>query len=92
MYDYEQRKKPLPVVLLQGPYVNGEKISAVDLSIAPKLYHMEVALGHFKGWKVPESFANLHAYTKVFYFICHTSIFCYIFSAIVFCTMNHFPL
>ncbi|KAJ4788273.1 Glutathione S-transferase family protein [Rhynchospora pubera] len=27
-----------------GPYVNGDHISAVDLSIAPKLYHMEVAL------------------------------------------------
>ncbi|KAJ4770694.1 Chloride intracellular channel protein 1 [Rhynchospora pubera] len=50
-----------------GPYVNGDHISAVDLSIAPKLYHMEVALGHFKGWKVPESFANVHAYTKLIF-------------------------
>ncbi|KAJ4804568.1 Chloride intracellular channel protein 1 [Rhynchospora pubera] len=50
-----------------GPYVSGDHISAVDLSIAPKLYHMEVALGHFKGWKVPESFANVHAYTKLIF-------------------------
>ncbi|XP_078178589.1 putative glutathione S-transferase DHAR1, cytosolic [Carex rostrata] len=50
-----------------GPYVNGDKISAVDLNIAPKLYHMEVALGHFKGWKVPESFANYHTYTKLIF-------------------------
>lgn len=63
------------ITLLQGPYVNGDKISAVDLSIAPKLYHMEVALGHFKGWKVPESFANYHAYTKVLYLLSHTYIY-----------------
>ncbi|KAI3517304.1 hypothetical protein L1887_16518 [Cichorium endivia] len=47
-----------------GPYVNGEKITAVDLSLAPKLYHLEVALGHFKKWTVPESFTHVHNYTK----------------------------
>uniref|UniRef100_A0A7N0V4Q9 GST N-terminal domain-containing protein n=1 Tax=Kalanchoe fedtschenkoi TaxID=63787 RepID=A0A7N0V4Q9_KALFE len=31
-----------------GPYINGDKITAVDLSLAPKLFHLEVALGHFK--------------------------------------------
>ncbi|KAL8483185.1 hypothetical protein ACS0TY_026021 [Phlomoides rotata] len=49
----------------KGPYVNGENISAVDLSLAPKLYHIDVALGHFKGWAIPESLTHLHEYKKM---------------------------
>ena len=45
--------------------MNGEKITAVDLSLAPKLYHLEVALGHFKKWTVPEGLAHVHNYKKV---------------------------
>ncbi|KAJ0538374.1 putative glutathione dehydrogenase (ascorbate) [Helianthus annuus] len=47
-----------------GPYVNGKKISAVDLSLAPKLYHLKVALGHFKKWYVPESLTHVHNYME----------------------------
>ncbi|KAD2805067.1 hypothetical protein R6Q59_029693 [Mikania micrantha] len=47
-----------------GPYINGEKITAVDLSLAPKLYHLEVALGHYKKWTVPESLTHVHNYMK----------------------------
>ncbi|XP_076922650.1 glutathione S-transferase DHAR2-like [Bidens hawaiensis] len=50
-----------------GPYVNGETISAVDLSLAPKLYHVKVALGHFKKWAVPESLAHVHNYMKLLF-------------------------
>lgn len=50
-----------------GPYVNGENICAVGLSLAPKLYHMEVALGHFKGWTTPETFTNLLNYMKLLF-------------------------
>lgn len=49
----------------QGPYVAGEKVTAVDLSLAPKLYHLVVVLGHFKKWSVPESLSHVHIYTKV---------------------------
>lgn len=48
--------------------MNGEKITAVDLSLAPKLYHLEVTLAHFKKWTVPESLTHVHNYTKVCYF------------------------
>ncbi|KAJ0764305.1 putative glutathione dehydrogenase (ascorbate) [Helianthus annuus] len=48
----------------KGPYVNGEKVTAVDLSLAPKLYHLKVALGHFKKWSVPESLTHVHNYMK----------------------------
>ncbi|KAL3521025.1 hypothetical protein ACH5RR_019174 [Cinchona calisaya] len=48
-----------------GPYVNGEKISAVDLSLAPKPYHIEIPLEHFKGWKIPENLIHLHNYLKL---------------------------
>ncbi|XP_029130143.1 uncharacterized protein LOC114916828 [Cajanus cajan] len=48
-----------------GPYVAGEKVTAVDLSLAPKLYHLVITLGHFKSWSVPESLAHVHNYTKV---------------------------
>ncbi|GMP68688.1 hypothetical protein CsSME_00028227 [Camellia sinensis var. sinensis] len=50
-----------------GPYVNGEKICSVDLSLAPKLYHLDVALGHFKGWKIPESLTHVHNYMKLLF-------------------------
>ncbi|KAF2620248.1 hypothetical protein F2Q68_00040901 [Brassica cretica] len=45
-----------------GPFIAGEKVSAVDLSLAPKLYHLEVALGHFKSWSIPGSLAHVHNY------------------------------
>ncbi|KAG8390890.1 hypothetical protein BUALT_Bualt01G0130600 [Buddleja alternifolia] len=51
----------------KGPYVNGENICAVDLSLAPKLYHLEVALGHFKSWIVPESLTRVHNYMKALF-------------------------
>ncbi|KAL6861758.1 hypothetical protein ACP4OV_017458 [Aristida adscensionis] len=47
-----------------GPYINGTTISAADLSLAPKLYHMEVALGHYKNWSVPDSLSHLKTYMK----------------------------
>lgn len=47
-----------------GPYVCGEKVTAVDLSLAPKLYHLETALGHFKGWSVPENLTHVRNYMK----------------------------
>ncbi|PKA51918.1 Glutathione S-transferase DHAR2 [Apostasia shenzhenica] len=50
-----------------GPYINGENISAVDLSLAPKLFHLEVALGHFRSWSIPENLAYVHAYTKLLF-------------------------
>ncbi|KAF5777891.1 putative glutathione dehydrogenase (ascorbate) [Helianthus annuus] len=49
----------------KGPYVNGKTITAVDLSLAPKLYHLEVALGNFKKWTVPESLTHVRNYMKV---------------------------
>ncbi|XP_045808013.1 glutathione S-transferase DHAR1, mitochondrial-like [Trifolium pratense] len=50
-----------------GPFVAGEKISAVDLSLAPKLYHLVVALDHFKNWTIPESLTNVHNYIKLLF-------------------------
>ncbi|OIT22097.1 PREDICTED: glutathione S-transferase DHAR2 [Nicotiana attenuata] len=50
-----------------GPYVNGVNICSVDLSLAPKLYHLEVALGHFKKWSVPESLSHVRNYMKLLF-------------------------
>ncbi|KAI3890213.1 hypothetical protein MKW92_002673 [Papaver armeniacum] len=50
-----------------GPYVSGEKISAVDLGLAPKLYHLEVALGHFKSWSIPENLTHVKNYMKLLF-------------------------
>ncbi|KAI5401900.1 Glutathione S-transferase dhar2, partial [Lathyrus oleraceus] len=50
-----------------GPYVAGEKVTAVDLSLAPKLYHVVVALGHFKNWTIPESLTHVHNYVKLLF-------------------------
>lgn len=51
---------------MQGPFINGETISAADLSLAPKLYHMEIALGHYKNWSVPDSLSHVKKYMKVY--------------------------
>ncbi|XP_078175047.1 dehydroascorbate reductase 1 [Carex rostrata] len=50
-----------------GPFINGDKISAADLSLAPKLYHMEIALGHYKNWSVPESLPYVRNYMKTIF-------------------------
>ncbi|XP_047967736.1 glutathione S-transferase DHAR2-like isoform X1 [Salvia hispanica] len=50
-----------------GPYVNGGNICAVDLSLAPKLYHLDVTLGHFKGWTIPQSLTHVHKYKELLY-------------------------
>ncbi|KAL6605893.1 hypothetical protein ACP70R_041546 [Stipagrostis hirtigluma subsp. patula] len=47
-----------------GPYINGATISAADLSLGPKLYHMEIALGHYKNWSVPDSLSHVKTYMK----------------------------
>ncbi|ESQ34845.1 hypothetical protein EUTSA_v10008761mg [Eutrema salsugineum] len=50
-----------------GPFIAGERVTAVDLSLAPKLYHLEVALGHFKSWSVPGSLPHVHNYMKALF-------------------------
>ncbi|KAJ4779850.1 Chloride intracellular channel protein 1 [Rhynchospora pubera] len=52
-----------------GPFINGDKISAADLSLAPKLYHLKVALGHFKGWTVPQEFTHVNNYMNVMHLL-----------------------
>ncbi|KAH0979797.1 hypothetical protein GBA52_006974 [Prunus armeniaca] len=50
-----------------GPYIAGEKITAADISLAPKLFHLKVALGHFKKWTVPEDLTSYHKYTELLF-------------------------
>ncbi|PON42798.1 S-crystallin [Parasponia andersonii] len=50
-----------------GPFINGKDVSAVDLSLGPKLYHLEIALGHYKNWSVPDSLPYVQSYTKTIF-------------------------
>ncbi|KAH7533794.1 hypothetical protein FEM48_Zijuj04G0169600 [Ziziphus jujuba var. spinosa] len=50
-----------------GPFVNGKEVSAVDLSLGPKLYHLEIALGHYKNWTIPDSLPHVKSYTKAIF-------------------------
>ncbi|KAF3329971.1 glutathione S-transferase DHAR2-like protein [Carex littledalei] len=50
-----------------GPFINGEKISAADLSLAPKLYHLKVALGYFKGWSIPQDLTHVPNYMNALF-------------------------
>ncbi|XP_047965499.1 probable glutathione S-transferase DHAR2, chloroplastic [Salvia hispanica] len=50
-----------------GPFINGEVISAADLSLAPKLYHLEIALGHYKKWSIPDSLTYVKSYMKTIF-------------------------
>lgn len=52
---------------VHGPFINGEKISAADISLAPKLYHLKVALGHFKNWSVPEELTYVQNYMEALF-------------------------
>ena len=45
-----------------GPYIGGEGVCAQDLAVYPKLKHMQVALGHFRKWTIPEDLAAVRAY------------------------------
>lgn len=47
-----------------GPFINGKDISAADLSLGPKLYHLEIALGHYKSWSIPDSLPYVKSYLK----------------------------
>lgn len=47
-----------------GPFINGDKISSADLSLAPKLLHMQVALGHYKKWSLPDDLPYLKSYIE----------------------------
>ncbi|KAH1226474.1 Glutathione S-transferase DHAR3, chloroplastic [Glycine max] len=55
-----------------GPFINGSEISAADLSLGPKLYHLEIALGHYKKWTVPDSLTSLKSYMKKMFLLLHT--------------------
>ncbi|CAL0301250.1 unnamed protein product [Lupinus luteus] len=56
-----------------GPYVAGEKVTGIDLALAPKFYHLVIALGHFKNWAIPESLAHFHNYIKVYAIIFYSA-------------------
>lgn len=60
---------------LKGPFINGEKISAADLSLAPKLYHLEIALGHYKKWSIPDTLPYTKSYMKVHHLSCSGYLF-----------------
>lgn len=47
-----------------GPFVAGEKLTAVDVNLSPKLFHLQTALRFFKSWALPESLTHVHAYIK----------------------------
>lgn len=52
-------------MFIKGPLINGDKVSAADLSLGPKLYHLQIALGHYKNWSVPDDLLNVKSYMKV---------------------------
>lgn len=52
-------------MFIKGPLINGDKVSAADLSLGPKLYHLQIALGHYKNWSVPDGLLNVKSYMKV---------------------------
>uniref|UniRef100_A0A3Q7ISE3 Dehydroascorbate reductase n=1 Tax=Solanum lycopersicum TaxID=4081 RepID=A0A3Q7ISE3_SOLLC len=47
-----------------GPFINGNEVSAADLSLGPKLYHLEIALGNYKNWSIPDSLSYMKSYMK----------------------------
>ncbi|PWA75122.1 dehydroascorbate reductase 2 [Artemisia annua] len=50
-----------------GPYVNGKDITAVDLSLAPKLYHLVEACKENNEWNIPKKFTKVLNYNKLLF-------------------------
>jgi glutathione S-transferase len=46
------------------PFLGGATLNASDASLAPKLYHISVALPAIKGWRLPERFKAIRAYLE----------------------------
>lgn len=65
MFKKTKLNRYFDIYLYQGPFINGKEVSAVDFSLGPKLYHLEIALGHFKDWSVPDSLPYVKSYMKV---------------------------
>ncbi|KAF5178214.1 Glutathione s-transferase dhar3 protein, partial [Thalictrum thalictroides] len=55
-----QRQEPF-----KGPFINGKDVSAPDLALGPKLYHLEIALSYYKNWSIPDSLSYTKSYMKV---------------------------
>ena len=55
---------PSENIIFSGPYLVGDRISLLDCSFAPKLYHMDAALAHFypDTLKKVRDFKNLRKY------------------------------
>ncbi|XP_047317089.1 probable glutathione S-transferase DHAR2, chloroplastic [Impatiens glandulifera] len=50
-----------------GPFINGKSVSASDLSLGPKLHHLEVVLGYYKNWSVPDTLPHVKSYMKTIF-------------------------
>lgn len=61
-----RRRHTVFIPFLQGgPFVAGKEFTAVDAKLAPALYHIETALGHFKNWSIPSEYKHVLEYVKV---------------------------
>lgn len=47
-----------------GPFLLGDKVSAWDCNLAPKLHHIMVAAPHYKDFQIPDECANIWAYMQ----------------------------
>ncbi|XP_058099017.1 glutathione S-transferase DHAR2-like isoform X1 [Magnolia sinica] len=52
---------------VHGPYVDGDDVTSIDLFLAPKLYHMETVLSHFKNWTIPKSLKYVENYCEMLF-------------------------
>lgn len=49
---------------VEGPYLLGDTICALDCNLAPKLQHVSVAGKHYKDYEIPAQFSDLAAYME----------------------------
>lgn len=48
----------------RGPFFGRESFSLADAALLPCLYRMKVALGHFKEWKIPDTYSRVEDYLE----------------------------
>lgn len=49
-----------------GPYIGGTSPCATDMLIMPRLYHISIALPHFRNWSIPAKYEMIHKYMEAF--------------------------
>ncbi|KAI4302375.1 hypothetical protein MLD38_038127 [Melastoma candidum] len=50
-----------------GPHIAGPKVTSIDLSLVPKLYHIDTTVGHFKNFNAFDGLVHVNNYVGLWF-------------------------